>query len=59
MPQTAQKEAQRYHKTTVDTVAQYMSYMDVQHMTRAIQGVAELVILNCYEGTRRKCVKGC
>ena len=31
MPQMTQEEAQRYHQTTVDTVAEYMSHADVHH----------------------------
>ena len=58
MPQRTQKDAQRYHKTTLDIVAQYMTTADVQYMTKPLCSVAESNILNRYaEHRAERCQK--
>ena len=39
LTQTAQKETERYHKTTADTVVLFTIHKDAQHMERGVEDV--------------------
>ena len=56
MPQTEPNQAEKGHKTTVDTVIIPTILADTRAMARAVLGVAELIISSdCAEIRAEKC----
>ena len=54
MPQTAQKQSEKWYKANVDIVVRHMSHAGVQPMARAALGVAELIISSeCVEAKQK------
>ena len=46
MQQTAQKQAEKWHKTTADIAVTPMSHTDAWPIARVVLGMAELVIFS-------------
>ena len=46
MPKRAQKQAEKWHKTTLDTADPPMSHANVQHVAGVVLGATELTILS-------------